>query len=181
MTNARSMALVLCAVAPALAFAQPTEKVLKGKEVTESNLIEALTPEEGVRTRSIKIMREGGTPQAPAKPAAASLLITFETNSAELTPRAKQSLDVVGRALTSNKLADFKFSIEGHADPRGEDARNLDLSQARAESVVNYLAENFKIDRSRLKPIGKGETELMNTANPAAPENRRVTIKTVVE
>ncbi len=181
MTIARTIVLALYLVGPALACAQPTEKVLKGKEVTESNLIEALTPDETVRTRSIKIMREGGQPQAPAKPAAASLLITFETNSAELTTRAKQSLDVVGRALTSNKLADFKFSIEGHADPRGEDAHNLELSQARAESVVNYLAEHFKIDRSRLRPIGKGETELMNTANPIAPENRRVTIKTVVE
>lgn len=181
MTVARSLALVLCAVVPALALAQPTEKVLKGKEVTESNLIEALTPDEGVRTRSIKIMREGGQPQAPLKPAAASLLITFETNSAELTTRAKQSLDVVGRALTSNRLADFKFSIEGHADPRGDEKHNMDLSQARAESVVKYLAEHFNIDHTRLKPIGKGDTELMNTANPIAPENRRVTIKTVVE
>ena len=36
-------------------------------------------------------------------------------------------------------------------------------------------------DRARLKPVGKGQAELMNTSNPIAPENRRVTIKTILE
>lgn len=179
MRIARIVGLALCMLAPAASFGQ-AQHVLKGKEITESALVDALVPEEPVRTRSIKIMREGGPPPAPAKPAAASLLITFETASAELTPHAKRSLDVVGRALNSNKLTDFSFSIEGHADPRGGDEYNLHLSQARAESVVNYLAEQHKIARERLKPIGKGNAELLNTANPNAPENRRVTIKTLM-
>ena len=176
----RLIGLAICLAAPAAGVAQ-AEKVLKGKEITESVLIDALTPEETVRTRSIKIMREGDKPLLPPKPASASLLITFETNSAELTPKARQSLDVVGRALKSDKLTEFKFSIEGHADPRGGEEYNLQLSQARAESVVNYLAEQHQIERDRLKPVGKGISEPLNTARPDAPENRRVTIKTVVE
>jgi len=179
MRIASIVGLALCLLAPAVSLGQ-AGKVLKGKEITESALVDALVPEEPLRTRSIKIMREGGPPPAPAKPAVASLLITFETGSAELTPRSKQSLDVVGRALNSNKLTDFSFSIEGHADPRGGVDYNLHLSQARAESVVNYLAEQHKIDRERLKPVGKGDSELLNTAHPYAPENRRVTIKTLV-
>ncbi|MBS1138070.1 MAG: OmpA/MotB domain protein, partial [Proteobacteria bacterium] len=67
------------------------------------------------------------------------------------------------------------------ADPRGGEEYNLHLSQARAESVVNYLAEQHQIERDRLKPVGKGISEPLNTARPDAPENRRVTIKTVVE
>jgi outer membrane protein OmpA-like peptidoglycan-associated protein len=179
------LGIALCIAAPAMAGAQG-EKVLGGKDITESALIDALTPAEpGIRTRSIKILREdaggGGKPLPPPKPASASLLITFETNSAELTARSRQSLDVVARALKSDKLTEFKFSIEGHADPRGGDELNLRLSQARAQSVVNYLAEQHGIDRQRLKPVGKGTAELLNASRPDAPENRRVTIKTLVE
>lgn len=180
MRIAKTCALALCLIAPALAFGQAT-KVLKGKEITESALIDALVPEEPERTRSIKILREGGPAAPRAKPASASLLITFETGSAELTPRAKQSLDVVAKALSSNKLSDFRFAIEGHADPRGGEETNLQLSQARAESVVGYLAEQHQIARERLKPVGKGDTELLNKARPDAAENRRVTIKTLAE
>jgi outer membrane protein OmpA-like peptidoglycan-associated protein len=182
-------------LALAAAHAEP---ILKGKDINEKNLIEALTPapadesEAEVRTRSISVRRDTPTAKpgegaiksvarAPEKKASASLLITFETNSADLTPRAKSSLDVVAKALQADKLAEFKFSIEGHADPRGGSEQNQQLSQARAESVVNYLASQHSIDRGRLKPVGKGSTELANTQRPDAPENRRVTITTLRE
>jgi outer membrane protein OmpA-like peptidoglycan-associated protein len=109
------------------------------------------------------------------------MLITFVTNSAELTPKAKEMLAVLARALQSDKLAQFKFSIEGHADPRGGEELNLQLSQLRAEAVVKYLSEQQNISESRLVAVGKGQSELMNTRDPSAPENRRVTVKTVVE
>ena len=179
MKNASLIGWVLCALLSPVAFAQ-ADKVLEGKDVTESALVNALTPDPQMRTRSIKITRDGA-PAAPAKSPSASLLITFETNSAQLTPKSKEALEVVGRALKSDKLAEFRFSIEGHADPRGNEASNLRLSQLRAESVAGYLAERQQIDRNRLKPVGKGQTELLNVANPAAPENRRVTIRTLTE
>lgn len=188
------LAAALCGtLVMASAQAQP---ILKGKQINEKNLIEALTPgpadEEEVRTRSIKVLRDtpGAKPtdstvkaaaRATEKKASASLLITFETNSAELTPRAKSSLDVVAKALQADKLAEFKFAIEGHADPRGGPELNMPLSQARAESVVNYLSSEHKIERERLRPLGKGSTELVNTQRVDAPENRRVTITTLRE
>ena len=121
--------------------------------------------------------------QGPAsvKRASASMLITFETASSELKPEAKKMLDTLGRAMASDKLSTFKFAIEGHADPRGEEQFNMELSQKRAEAVVAYLTENHHIDASRLRPIGKGQTELFNPNQIDAPENRRVTVKTVVE
>ena len=171
-------ALVVAAVlglAPAASLAQDT-KVIKEKDVNEAALVDMLTPPPV--TRSIKVTRDG-SPAAPAPAPSASLLITFETNSAQLTPQARQSLEVVGRALKSEKLSDFKFAIEGHADPRGNAPSNLKLSQQRAESVAAFLAEQQKIEGARLKPVGKGSAELINTSNVAAPENRRVTIKTL--
>lgn len=150
-------------------------KILKGKDVNETALIQALTPEDGgIRTRSLRVERDV-TEQQPAKPAAASLLITFSTNSATLMPQARHQLDTVGKALNNDKLAEFKFAIEGHADPRGSSDMNQRLSEERAESVRHYLIEAHNVSADRLTAIGKGDKEPLNLKNPAAAENRRVT------
>jgi outer membrane protein OmpA-like peptidoglycan-associated protein len=73
-------------------------------------------------------------------------------------------------------LSEFRFRVEGHADPRGSHERNLVLSQGRAEAVCEYLVSNHGISRARLVSEGKGDKEPMNRENIAAPENRRVTI-----
>jgi outer membrane protein OmpA-like peptidoglycan-associated protein len=166
-------AWLLMAALPVLGQEAP---VLSEGQVTEKALVDALTPAKPVRTRSILVRRDDEPGSHAAKPASASLLITFETNSARLTSAARHSLDVVSGALTSEKLSGFRFAIEGHADPRGLPEANLKLSQARAESVRDYLVSNGKIDATRLDPVGKGDRELLNKANPAAAENRRVTI-----
>ena len=125
-----------------------------------------------MRTRSID---PNVAPAAPSKPAKAALLITFETNATVLTPEARRELDVVGRALNTTRLTSFNFVIEGHADPRGSAERNLRLSEGRAAAVREYLVQNQNVNPERLQAVGKGDREPMNTANPAAPENRRVT------
>jgi OOP family OmpA-OmpF porin len=165
---AAAMALGLAAIAPvALAEDTPaTEPVLDGSRLTEANLLDALAPP---RTRTIKI----GANRAPAK---ASLLITFETNSADLTPAARRQLDVVAAALGNERLAGSTFGIEGHADPRGQAKANLVLSRLRAESVRQYLAVIRGIDQGRLTAEGKGDLFPLKPEVPAAPENRRVTL-----
>ena len=67
-------------------------------------------------------------------------------------------------------------SIEGHADPRGSEEANLKLSQARAESVREYLLASHGVAAERVTAVGKGSSALMKPNEPAAPENRRVTI-----
>ena len=173
------LGVALSALPPVL-LAQ-NEKIFRGNEISESALVEALSPANPAlpaspaspevtadgpaigKTRQIRISPVSPAPTAKAKRPAASMLITFETNSAELTSRAKQMLDVLGRALRSDKLAEYKFAIEGHADPRGDDQLNFQLSELRAAAVVKYLSENQNINPSRLTAIGKGPTELMNT------------------
>jgi outer membrane protein OmpA-like peptidoglycan-associated protein len=166
------------------AWAQEADgPVLKGNKVTESNLLDALTPPpEPVVTRSLKVTRDNSAGVlAPKKRPSASLLITFETNSSELTENARKQLDVVAAALKNDRLADYTFSVEGHADPRGSADANLVLSQQRAESVRTYLVTTHQIAADRLKAEGKGDRDLMNRAFPAAPENRRVTIVTLTQ
>ena len=177
--------LTWMAVAPLalahLASSAQSDVILRDKDVNESTLIEALTPSPKFRTRSIRVSPDSSDQASPLRRPSASMLITFETSSAELKPQAKRLLDTLGKAMTSDKLSTFKFAIEGHADPRGGEAFNLELSQKRAEAVVSYLTENHRIDASRLRPVGKGQSELFNLTQIDAPENRRVTVKTLVE
>lgn len=179
--KAKSFFLIIPLFVFSFSAVAQAEKIFRGSDITESALIQALTPapeslQDPIRTRSIRVNPANEPRAASAKSARASLLITFETNSAALSPRAKQSLDVVGQALSSDKLADYRFAIQGHADPRGDAESNLRLSQLRAESVRQYLVLNKHIEDRRLEAVGKGDKELLNTANPIAPENRRVTI-----
>ena len=134
-------------------------QVLRGGDVTVESVVENLKP---LRTRA---MRQ-------------PLLITFATGSSNLTPESRATLDKVGQALKPNSLAEFDFIVEGHADPRGGDRLNQPLSLARANSVRGYLMQEDQIDPQRLSSVGKGSSELLNTEDITAPENRRVTIVT---
>jgi len=185
----RFLELVVClvlVVAPVVAVAQ-VERVFKNNEINESGLVDALLPStaKGAQgpmiSRSFRVTPEAETKTTPIEQPSVSMLVTFETNSAELSGRAKELLDTLGRALRSDELARFSFVIEGHADPRGGEQFNLQLSQRRAEKVVSYLWESQNVDRGRLTAVGRGQSQLINKDSPFAPENRRVTVKTVVQ
>jgi outer membrane protein OmpA-like peptidoglycan-associated protein len=166
------------------------ERVLREGQVTQEALIDALAPaaaasapaDDQPRTRSWKpgvrptAAAAAGTAAAAAQPARASILVTFVTGSAELTGDAKRALDVLAGAMKSEKLASVKFTIEGHADPRGNEDANVKLSQSRAESVRGYLTSAHGLAADRINAVGKGSSALMKPSEPAAPENRRVTI-----
>lgn len=120
----------------------------------------------------------GHAQPAAAKAPAVSMTVQFATGSAELTPQAVQTLTSLGQALSNPTLANYRFRIEGHTDTVGSPAANQQLSQRRAEAVVDYLASNFHIDRSRVQAIGMGQDGLMIQTPPQTPEarNRRVQV-----
>jgi OmpA-OmpF porin, OOP family len=162
--------------------------VMKEKDITEQSITNALTPPTStgdVLTRGFVLSNQkpgaAASPAKPAKPPSAQMLITFATNSTTLTDSARSALDKVARALQSEKLSTFKFRVEGHADPRGNPDTNMTLSQERAQAVVDYLTQQDGISAERLSAIGKGSSDPINARNPAAPENRRVTIVTVTD
>jgi OOP family OmpA-OmpF porin len=66
--------------------------------------------------------------------------------------------------------------IEGHTDNVGGDQYNLQLSQQRADSVRQYLIDNFSIAPDRLSAKGFGESRpIASNSTPADREkNRRV-------
>jgi OOP family OmpA-OmpF porin len=157
------------------------EPVMNEQDISEQSVIDALAPETAVKhavTRGIMHKQVGSTSDSmlPAGKPAAELLITFASNSSTLTDRARTALDKVAYALPSAQLSAHKFRIEGQADPRGSASANMKLSADRAVAVLDYLARDDGIAPERLSAVGKGSSEPLNTRNPAAAENRRVTI-----
>jgi OOP family OmpA-OmpF porin len=121
--------------------------------------------------------KPGPAPAADAGPSV-SLTVEFETGSADLTPQAVQTLDQLGRALTSADLAKFRFRIEGHTDTVGSPGYNRALSQRRAAAVTDYLEKNFGVVPARLQAVGLGEEGLLVPTPPqtANAQNRRVKV-----
>ena len=99
--------------------------------------------------------------------------LTFQTNSAELTPESKAFLDrfvpVYLEVLMRPEYADYlgTIIIEGHTDMSGSYERNMELSQERALEVLLYIRNNVYYGDSRtqarldtlLVAMGKGYSD----------------------
>lgn len=85
--------------------------------------------------------------------------IYYELDKADLRPESYPSLDSLYNVMIDNPA--IIAEIGSHTDSRGSDSYNLDLSQRRAQSVVDYLI-NKGIDSIRLVATGYGETKLKN-------------------
>lgn len=109
---------------------------------------------------------------AAQDPGGFDMLITFELGSDRLSTTAKENLAEFAKALKGSALKDARFNIDGHTDARGGDVFNLDLSNRRAASVVEYL-EQLGVARERLDASGYGESK-PRVDDPFAPINRRV-------
>ncbi|MCC7051032.1 MAG: OmpA family protein, partial [Bacteroidia bacterium] len=81
--------------------------------------------------------------------------IFYDLGKWDLRPESMVSLDKLIQTLNDNP--NIVISIGSHTDSRADDKFNLDLSQKRAQSVVDYLVSK-NIDADRLKAVGYGET-----------------------
>jgi len=133
-----------------------------------------------VATGSPHVAPARRAPSAAAENAGPSVNLTvdFANGSAQLTPQAIATLDQLGKALSSNELASYRFRVEGHTDTVGSEAYNQTLSQQRADAVVNYIESKYGVPASRLEAVGMGEKGLLVPTPPQTPEprNRRVEV-----
>ena len=118
---------------PALAQGQPSAEQLLQQLRPKGNLING-------GTRGIRLAPPGSdatpstqpppriasnkpvpVPVSPPQQAApsANLTVNFANGSAELTPEAMQTLNVLGQVLANKDLQGFRFRIEGHTDTVG--------------------------------------------------------------
>jgi peptidoglycan-associated lipoprotein len=98
--------------------------------------------------------------------------VTFDTDSATVTPDAQLSLQK--QAAWLQAFPQHSLTIEGHADERGTREYNLGLGERRAQAVMDYLIA-LGLDPKRLKTISYGkERPLCTEVNEACwSQNRR--------
>jgi peptidoglycan-associated lipoprotein len=80
--------------------------------------------------------------------------VFFETDSTELTPQSRATLDKQAQWL--QQYGNYMFTIEGHADERGTREYNIALGARRATAVRGYLAQ-AGVSASRIRTISYGK------------------------
>jgi outer membrane protein OmpA-like peptidoglycan-associated protein len=103
--------------------------------------------------------------------------INFEFNSSTIRVESYPILDHAAEILKDNP--DIRVEVQGHTDSKGSESYNQKLSQARAESVKEYLEDKQGIDPSRLIAKGYGELKPIatNETEEGRAKNRRVEFK----
>ncbi|MBN2637041.1 MAG: OmpA family protein [Prolixibacteraceae bacterium] len=107
-----------------------------------------------------------------------NLFFIFDT--AKLIEESQGELKQLLSTLENNP--NLKIEIAGHTDSKGSDAYNIDLSDRRAQAVVDYLVENG-IDSQRLQWRGYGESKPIasNDTDEGRQQNRRVEFEVLEE
>ena len=80
--------------------------------------------------------------------------VFFETDSSELTPQARATLDSQVQWL--QRYSQYTFTLEGHADERGTREYNIALGARRAQTVREYMASRG-ISPQRMRTISYGK------------------------
>ena len=99
--------------------------------------------------------------------------VFFETDSSELTPQSRATLDKQAQWLT-NYSQYGQFTIEGHADERGTREYNIALGARRAQAVRDYLISRG-IQAQRMRTISYGKERPVAVCNDIScwSQNRR--------
>ncbi len=107
--------------------------------------------------------------------------VNFRAGSALLSKEAKERLDKIAESAKNEK--GFVIEVTGFASSDGNEAFNQRLSQRRADTVIQYLAENYNIPIRRfVTPMGYGDKQPVadNKTHAGREQNRRVEVKILV-
>ncbi|MEF9923707.1 MAG: OmpA family protein [Muribaculaceae bacterium] len=94
--------------------------------------------------------------------------IFYDFDKASLRPESKTALDEMAQMLRDNP--NVAIEMASHTDRIGNAEYNMDLSQRRAKSVVDYLI-SAGVKADRLQPQGYGKTKPKNITKKIAREH----------
>ncbi len=100
--------------------------------------------------------------------------LSFASNSSELDTESADLMKKVEAAI--NVFPRCNLAVEGHTDSQGNAARNLTLSIARAQSVMNFMNEKMRIPDYRMTATGYGDSRPIsnNKTLEGRAQNRRI-------
>jgi OmpA-OmpF porin, OOP family len=109
--------------------------------------------------------------------AVAETSVKFGFNKDNLTPEAKQALDELAGKIAATK--GYLIALEGGTDSVGSSEYNYDLSQRRANSVIQYLASKYNVPAHKIYVIGLGKDKPVesNKTKQGRADNRRVDVR----
>jgi OOP family OmpA-OmpF porin len=122
-----------------------------------------------------------GCPLPVAQVASIKLMVNFGFNSTVVQEQYFTDLGELAQFL--KRFDQLDVSIEGHTDNIGPETYNQQLSQRRAQAVVDILVKTYGIEASRLKAVGFGESQPIasNDTAEGRAQNRRVMASLEVE
>lgn len=94
------------------------------------------------------------TPEA-VSPLSIPAPITFVYNDTTFTAQGRRAADLLAKRLVEQQPA--MASLSGHADERGSDLYNMELSRRRLSVVADYLRDSGFVGKLELIPKGKSE------------------------
>jgi outer membrane protein OmpA-like peptidoglycan-associated protein len=100
--------------------------------------------------------------------------IYFDTNRSEVKPESEPALAEIAKLLAQDP--GLKLKVVGHTDMTGGLAANLELSEARAEAVIQALVARHGVAAARLEGHGVGPLAPVasNDTEEGRARNRRV-------
>jgi len=106
-----------------------------------------------------------------------NVTVNFGFDKASLTAEDRATLDTFAAQLGSAKS--YILEVTGGTDATGPSQYNYDLSQRRADAVVQYLASKYSVAAHRfyLIGIGKDKEVAPNTTADGRRQNRRVDVQ----
>lgn len=128
----------------------------------------------GARLHSITIQKglEGNATDT-VNPSSDEFDVAFGPGATALSPAAKELIRQ-HQAEFVKPLPEKGFIVEGHTDSKGKPEVNVTISKRRAESVRDYIVQEFGLDPALVKVVGAGDEGLLDPNHPESDVNRRV-------
>lgn len=112
-----------------------------------------------------------------------TITVPFASGSSKLGPKAKAEIDRAAAWVKTQNTKGWVMAVIGYADSTGSSARNIDLSERRANAVIYYVVSKYKMPMHRLvQPFGYGQLEPVaeNKTAEGRAKNRRVEIRLMI-
>jgi outer membrane protein OmpA-like peptidoglycan-associated protein len=111
------------------------------------------------------------------RPVGDATKVLFGFDKADLTRKDKQTLDDFGQQLQSQRH--YLIEVHGYTDSTGPADYNYQLSQRRAQAVIQYVAQKYDVPAYKIYVIGLGKDNpaATNATAKGRAENRRVDVR----